>query len=143
MATSAGDLARSAACDASSPDEHAPDQRYPRTERLRRRSEFLRVQQHGARYRGRHVTVLSMVSECGRTRFGVTVSKKVGDSPTRALVKRRLREIYRTNKPAWPLLLDIVVVAKPSAAAATFAELRDDLLGWARRQTAQRPETTP
>ncbi|MCA8967704.1 MAG: ribonuclease P protein component [Planctomycetes bacterium] len=143
MATSAGDLARSTACDASSPDEHAPDQRYPRTERLRRRSEFLRVQQHGARYRGRHVTVLSVPAAMAHTRFGVTVSKKVGDSPTRALVKRRLREIYRTNKPAWPSPVDFVVVAKPSAASATFDELTADLLAWARRQTAPSPDTTP
>lgn len=136
MSTGAGDLPRSTARTTSGEDERAPDQRYPRRERLRRRSEFLRVQRGGIRFRGRHVTVLHLPSETGRTRFGVTVSKKVGHAPIRALVKRRLREIYRTNKPAWPEGIDMVVVARPSAASASFEALVDDLMRWAQRHAA-------
>jgi ribonuclease P protein component len=66
------------------------------------------------------------------TRLGITVSKKVGISVVRNRVKRWIREGYRRLSGDKPSLADVVVIAKPSAAAssyhATAAELRKLLL---------------
>jgi ribonuclease P protein component len=110
-----------------------PDARYRKRFRLRRRAEFLRVQQKGRRQRLQHLTVLYTPAAEPEGRFGITVSKKVGHAPARALVKRRLREIYRTHRTLWPLQWDVVVVAGPSAATAPWQELRNDLLQWLQR----------
>lgn len=57
-------------------------------------------------------------------RVGIVVSKKVGKAVVRNKVRRRLREILRrTHLPP----CELVVVAQPEAANASYAELLRDL----------------
>ena len=70
---------------------------------------------------------LVMLIAKGRgVKVGFSVSKKVGNAVTRNKVKRRLRECFR------PYLGDVksglyVIVARPSAAEATFQSLARDV----------------
>lgn len=117
-------------------DAARPDQRFRPHERIKKRREFLRVQQNGQRWVCRRLVVLAMPSEVGRTRIGLTVSRKVGNAVVRARVKRRLREAWRLHKSEWPPDTDVVVIARSAAAAASMARLRDDLFAWARHHRA-------
>lgn len=78
------------------------------------------------------------------TRCGFSVGKKVGKAVVRNKVKRRLREIARLTpiKSGW----DIVLIARPGAAAASYADLdraTADLLGRARLLDGQGSPGTP
>lgn len=58
--------------------------------------------------------------------MGLSVSRRVGNAVERNRIKRRLRSIFRHTKGRVSGL-EIVVVVKPSAKNAPYAELRDAL----------------
>ena len=85
--------------------------------RLRQRAEFLAVQSGGIKVHGRHLLAIAKRRAGGDAvgRLGITVTKKVGNSPVRNRIRRVIREWFRLN--GWvPAGWDLVVVAKESAA---------------------------
>lgn len=98
---------------------------FPKEVRLRRRSEFLRVQD-----KGHKVTadcLLCLVLPNGRadglTRLGLTVSTKVGSAVVRNGIRRRLKELFRQRNARLPRGLDVVLVARSSAAQADWPRM--------------------
>jgi ribonuclease P protein component len=63
---------------------------------LRRRADFDRVFAHGRHNSGRLLAVRSVPNEEAWTRYGFSVSKRVGKAVTRNRVRRRLRELMRS-----------------------------------------------
>jgi ribonuclease P protein component len=120
-------------------DERADRKGFARAGRLRRRADFVAVQEQGRRVSGRFYLLLARRREPPRTagvdlggsfqepRFGITVSRKVGGAVERNRVKRWVRESYRRLRPLAPPATDLVLIARPSATgsglAATSAEL--------------------
>lgn len=56
-------------------------------------------------------------------RFGLAVGRKVGNAVVRNRVKRRIRESVRRERGALGGV-DVVFIARPSAAGAAFSEIR-------------------
>ncbi len=75
----------------------------------------------------------------GENRLGITVGGKLGKAVKRNLVRRRLREIYRTNEGRFAPGYDLVVVARVRAAHSSYRELEHSFLGLARRAKLLRP----
>ncbi len=88
------------------------------------------MQERGRRLSGTSYLLLVLPRKVGEkgARLGITVSKKVGKSTERNQVKRWIRESYRRMSELAPPGMDLVVVARPSAAraglVATSTELR-------------------
>lgn len=59
---------------------------------------------------------------------GITVSNKIGKAVHRNRVRRRLREIYRTNEEKLQRGLDIVLVARVRSRYTTYWELEKAFL---------------
>jgi ribonuclease P protein component len=94
--------------------------------RLTKRGEFLRVARGGRA--GRPNLALQAISvDQSLAGIGFTVSKKVGNSPQRNRVKRRLRAAVKACAGQFLPQHDYVLVGRPEALAASFGELVADL----------------
>lgn len=94
--------------------------------RLRKHSQFCRVQSKGRRAGGKFLLVVFAPSSFLHVRIGLTVSKRVGNAVTRNKVKRRLRDILRHHKEELGGY-DVVWIARAEAATASHAALLRDV----------------
>jgi len=108
--------------------------RFPQSARLKSAGEFLKMKREGVSFHGK-LFVLSVLksSPDAATRIGLITSRRVGGAVTRNRVRRRLREIVRTAFPRISPGTWLVVIARQSAANATFQALQTEWETLARR----------
>jgi ribonuclease P protein component len=115
---------------------------FPAAARVRRRSEFEELYARGSKLVESRLVAFIGPAADGRSRLGLSVSRKVGDAPRRNRVKRVLREAFRQLAPGWPEPLELVLVARPGTAPSSLAEARESLVRvherWSRRQAGRR-----
>ncbi len=105
--------------------------RFTREERVRRRSEFERIYEHGARVRGRFMTVFVLENTLPVSRLGIAATRKLGDAVRRNRAKRLVRDVFRRNKRGAGY--DIVVVPRAELLDADTASLETDFRNAVRR----------
>ena len=93
-------------------------------ERIRRRAEFQRAYERGARIHGRYSTVFVLRNDRGDGRLGIAATKKLGGAVQRNRAKRLIREMFRRNKIGSGL--DVVVVPKRALLETTLVVLERD-----------------
>ena len=120
---------------------------FPRDCRLRKRREFLAVQGRGRRLSGRHLQFFVLGRKeppasvvAASIRFGITVTRKVGNAVTRNRLKRLLRERCRHVVASSPSGLDVVILVRASAATAPAAAIAGDFGELARRLSGVNPK---
>lgn len=105
---------------------------FSRTRRVTRRSDFLRVQGRGRKYRSEHLLLcFSPRSEQSKseilTRLGLTVTKKIDKRAARRnCLKRRLRHLFRLAQHELRCGQDLIFIALNGATELRFAELREE-----------------
>jgi ribonuclease P protein component len=104
--------------------------------RLRKRRDFTRVQRRGDRVVVRDLIAIHRPrpssDPAGGHRFGLTVSRKVGNAVVRNRTKRRLREAIRRSArrvfdDSALAARDVVFIARPGAAGASYEDLFDQV----------------
>ena len=100
---------------------------FPPRARLRRKREFERVFRRGWRTGRTPLRLVILENDCGISRLGLAVGKRVGGAVVRNRVKRRLREVFRRERAHFPTTLDVVVVPQAGAGDLSYEELREEL----------------
>ena len=94
---------------------------------LTKPQQYAVVYNKGSSWASRLVVLKALPNGLTLSRYGLSVSKRVGNAVTRNRVKRLLREILRLTplKPGW----DIIFIARPPVATADYAILKTAVEG--------------
>ena len=126
--------------------------RFPAAARVRKRAEFLRIQDAGKRVTTRHfVLILAPSPEPdGPARLGITASRKIGGAVVRNRAKRLVRVAFRSTPELWPRGADVVVIVRSSLDALKAGDVVAEWLAVApvierrfREVMAKRPRGEP
>ncbi len=89
---------------------------------MRSKSDFTRVFEQGRTFSNGMIVLKMAPNELSSNRFGIAVSKRIGNAVIRNKTKRRLKEIVRTLqiKQGW----DVVLIARPQIKLAEFTQMQ-------------------
>lgn len=113
---------------------------FPKSRRLVRPEEFARVKSEGTAHRGRTL-VLGVLAQKEEKLFraGFVTSKRIGGAVVRNRVRRRLRDIVRTEQGKLREGYWFVIIARTAAARASHHALKDEWLRLAERASILAP----
>ncbi|MCX4352695.1 MAG: ribonuclease P protein component [Lachnospiraceae bacterium] len=98
------------------------------SESLKKNQDFRNVYENGKSYADKYLVMYVLENNKNINRLGISASKKVGNSVVRHRFARLVRESYRLHENIFNSGLDIVVVARKSAASVGFSEIESALL---------------
>lgn len=99
-----------------------PDQRFPREERLRHRTDFDRVFARKCSVHDGKLALHGCENGLPHSRFAASVSKRHGNAVVRNRYRRWFKETFRLSKEKLPKGLDLVMVLR-NPENLTFADL--------------------
>ena len=98
------------------------------SESLKKNRDFQIVYKNGRSYANKYLVMYIMENDQNKNRLGISVSKKVGNSVVRHHITRLVRESYRLHEEIFNSGLDIVVIARNSAASVSYHEVESAML---------------
>jgi ribonuclease P protein component len=104
---------------------------FPKSSRLLKRADFVRVYDHGTRMSARLLTAFVFRNDDparpAGARIGFTVPKAIGKATVRNRIRRRTREAVRGEYAGIGTEWDIVIHPRRTVLDADFEELRTDV----------------
>ena len=84
--------------------DNRDDKSFGRSARLKGRDNFIETVRgkESLKVQGTYCNIYFSGSPGGSTKFGITISRKVGDAVRRNRLKRIVKEFLRNNKQIWP-----------------------------------------
>ena len=115
-----------------------PSQRFPRTARLLRRTDFQQVYDHGRRHFSDSVTVFYLLRSASSSenerdvsnlgpRIGITVGRVLGKAVERVRIKRRIRNAVRLHVAMLQGPVDVVINPKRAVLKVEFTKLTEEI----------------
>jgi ribonuclease P protein component len=110
----------------------------PRNRRIKNSREFASIYERRIRAADDYLLIWAAPNAVGRPRFGVSVSRKLGNSVRRSSLKRLLREAFRLSQHELPNDLDLILIPqRRTVETATLADYQQSLVKLAARLARQ------
>ncbi|HKZ72080.1 MAG TPA: ribonuclease P protein component [Nitrospirota bacterium] len=87
--------------------------------------EYRLIYRNGRRRANRHFVLYYIKNNLGYSRFGISVSRKLGGAVKRNRIKRIIREIVRLREDARCMGVDMVIVARGGMTGVNFKEANE------------------
>jgi len=128
--------------------QKATQEALPRSRRLLKRRDFLRVQEGGVRITTRHLLILLTPRVDGtETRLGLVASRKMGGAVQRNRAKRLVRESFRRNSSLFPACVDLVMIVRSGIDLLSQSEVEAEIVSVAsllrKRASGKMPAARP
>lgn len=91
------------------------NERFPKHVRVRKQADFDEVYRVSTYAADAVLVVQACFNKLNVTRLGMSVSKKVGNAPTRNKWKRMIREVFRKHRNSLPVGMDLVIRPRKGA----------------------------
>ena len=104
-------------------EAHSPKFTFKKADRILKRSEYLALSAGGKKSHNKYFVAAFCPGQHGRSRLGITVTKKVGHAATRNRIKRLTREHFRLFKDKLEINRDINIIAKKGVANISNEEI--------------------
>ena len=98
------------------------------SESLKKNDQFREVYKRGKSLANKYLVIYVLENNLEINSLGISFSKKVGNSVVRHHLARLIRESYRLHEDMFNSGLDIVVVARKSAANINYHDMESALL---------------
>lgn len=102
-------------------------ERFQKADRLLRRSDFLKLSRSGRRIHAPCFMAVIHPGDTGRSRLGITVTRKIGNAVRRNRIKRICREFFRLRRRQLSQAWDMNLIARSQAAGADNLKLKRSL----------------
>ena len=89
---------------------------------------FVKVYHNGKSYANKYLVMYVLPNGTEQNKFGITVSKKVGNSVVRHRVTRLIRESIRLNEKKKKKGFDIILIARNTAKGKKYSEIESAVL---------------
>lgn len=99
---------------------------FPKTVRLRKRSEFLSLSNAQSKTTVKGFLVVWRENSGLTARMGITASRKIGCAVVRNRVKRYLREVFRQDRMLLPPV-DVNIIARRESAQMDYSDVRREI----------------
>ena len=99
----------------------------PKAARILVRREFLALQRKGKRRHTPHFVLIAAQTHTGRSRLGVTATRRFGNAVMRNWMKRRLREFFRLHQADLTPAQNVLIIPKSGAGTLSFHQITQEL----------------
>lgn len=108
-------------------------EQFPKSNRILKRDVFVRTYEKGRKLQARYFTAFVLPNLEGKSRIGITTTRKLGNSVERNRARRLVREVFRKNKWLVPSGVDIVINPKKPLSKLNYPDLESDFLAFLER----------
>jgi ribonuclease P protein component len=102
---------------------------YPATARIKKREDFVRLQEKGSKVSARNLLLIFGEGLSSASRFGIVITRRLDTrSSVRNRVKRKIREVLRLNRCKLKGNFDILIIARQGITECSFQEIEKQIL---------------